>query len=147
MIDAIGRRRSLKRLDVFGRWHIEEVRVLCQNLLLHPVLEELCLFNSFIDEREGAIISQMLLEQNHNILKRCSLSGRGRVSAVGTTASKPGLTFDGCRDITFDELISAAKELQLEIATGSATFRLRRRRLALGGCIQGSPKGASAAID
>lgn len=115
LIDAIGRCRSLKRLDVFGRWHIEEVRVLCQNLLLHPALEELCLFNSFIDEREGAILSQMLLEQNHSILKRCSLSSRGRVSAVGTTASKPGLTFDGCRDITFDELISAAKELQLDM--------------------------------
>ncbi len=140
LIDAIGRCRSLKRLDVFGRWHIEEVRVLCQNLLLHPALEELCLFNSFIDEREGATLSQMLLEQNHNILKRCSISGRGRVSAVGTTASKPGLAFGGCRDITFDELISA--ELP-----GYATFRLRRRRLPLGGCIQGSPNGASASID
>ncbi|KAH8948835.1 hypothetical protein BDL97_11G115600 [Sphagnum fallax] len=107
LIDAIGRCRILKRLDVFGRWHIEEVRVLCQNLLLHPALEELCIFNTFIDEREGAILSQMLLEQNHNILKRCSLSGRGRVSAVGTIASKPGLTFD--------ELIAAAKELQLDM--------------------------------
>ncbi len=85
--------------------------MLCQNLLLHPALEELFLSNSFIDEREGAILSQMLLEQNHNILKRCSLLGRGRVSAVGTTASKPGLTFDGCGYITFDALISAAKEL------------------------------------
>ncbi len=61
---------------MWGRLNIEEVKVLCKNLLLHPALEELHLQNSMIRDNGAAIVCEML-QENH-ILKRCSLwNGRG----------------------------------------------------------------------